>query len=365
MPRLGFSVRGMDEAALKELDEFTNVFREQGWEPGHRQNVNRYERYYLDLCAALGVEPWPADPKVVSQLMVAYCMHNKSVATLDALQSAIRVSQRHRDFPEWTKPQEACMAMVKRGLRKKYRAPTKRKLPITLNVLEKLLDGSAWDTDLRAFQFSVMMLVAHDSCLRLKELLALRWSDISWVMGADGSPEAVRIRIRVSKSRYEEAAETLEIPVYHVQGKPMCAVAFLWAYMHDSRALSRRGADMEAFLFPNVRTGQGEQPRQTFVSWVQSRLQACGFDSAEYGGHSFRAGGATDLFKGNAPETVIRMIGRWRSREAYLIYIRLDPSQKAAIVSKAFSQAYFQMCEAALLSSSASSITAACDASER
>jgi integrase len=255
--------------------------------------------------------------------------------------------------------------MVKRGLRKKYRAPEKRKAPITLNILAKLVHGLNFQQDLKAFQFSAMMFTAHDACLRLKELLALRWSDISWVTKA-GQPTKVRIRIRVSKSRYEEAAETLEIPLYQLEGHPLCAVSFLWAYMSDSRVQGRQGGDEEAFLFPNIRSGKGAQPRQAFVNWVQARLSVNGFTAAQFGGHSFRAGGATDLFKGHAPEVITRMIGRWRSREAYLLYIRFEPEQQATIVSEAYSQAYYQMCEAALLSKtkSAEVITAECDASE-
>lgn len=233
--------------------------------------------------------------------------------------------------------------MVKRGLRKTFRKPTQRKRPITLDVMLKLLHGLD-RRDLTILQYCTMMMVAHDACLRTKELLALRWSDVVWV-GTPSAITGVKLRIRVSKARHTEAAETLELTSYMLGEQALSGVHLLWTYMNDARSQARtRGGDKESFLFPNARTGDGEMPRNTFVSWVQTQLSRAGYDSSEFGGHSFRAGGATDLHAGKAPEAIVRMLGRWRSRETYLIYIRLDPSKRAADVSKAYSDAYTSAC---------------------
>jgi integrase len=195
--------------------------------------------------------------------------------------------------------------------------------------------------DMKTFQFVTMMFVCHDACLRLKELLALKWSDIEFIRFG-GNLQAMRIRIHVSKARHTEAPEFLTIPGYfNASGESMCGLTFLAAYMQDAAVLVRRGASMDSLLFPNVRTGQGAQPRETFVSFVRKRLAACGIlNPQDYGGHSFRAGGATDLFRGHAHEAVVKMLGRWRSHQAYLIYIRLDPSQSSELIAQAFSTAY-------------------------
>lgn len=339
MPRNRVSFSSLTGDQMREIEQETAHYYEQGREPGTMANLNRFRRYFTEVCTARGTTPWPAEPFDVACFLVAYCTRLESVQTIDQAHSAVRTGQREFSGTEWTKAQEAYMAMVKRGLRKRFRQPAKRKRPLTLDVMTSLVRGLDME-DLKTLQYTTLMFLAHDGCLRLKEALDLRWSDIEWVFGADGTPSAVRVRIRVSKARHVEAAETLEIGGYEVGGVYLCALRCLWVYMQDPEVLARQQGDGEAFLFPNIRTGNSALPRQAFVDWVQGRLAACGYDEKEFGGHSMRAGGATDLHEGHAPEVIARMLGRWRSREAYLIYIRLDPTKRAAAVSEAYSRAY-------------------------
>lgn len=341
MPRAPKSFGNMSEEQLRELEQRTAMYYQQGREPSTTANLDRYRRYYAELTTSRGKEPWPADPFDVACFLSAYCDSIQSVQSLDNAHSALRTGQRELCSVEWTKPQEAYMAMVKRGLRKKYRRPVHRKRPITLDVLVDLI-RELDVTQVNNLQYAAMMFLAHDACLRLKELLALRWSDIEWILDADGEPTGLKVVIRVSKARYEEAAETLELASYDVEGMSLSAIRWLCVYMHEEAVLKRQGGVEEAFLFPNVRatTAQTPVPRETFVEWVKARLLSAGYTTTEFGGHSFRAGGATDLHTGKAPEVIARMLGRWRSREAYLIYIRLDPSKRAADVSEAYTEAY-------------------------
>lgn len=329
---------GLSPSAIEDLAELTRAYHAKGREPSTMKNLCRYRGYYLKLCESLGVDPWPADPLVVSQYLVAYCTGLKSVQSIDQAHSAITTGQREIAGAEWTKSQLVYITMVKRGLRKEFRRETRRKRPITLAVLGRMIKSVDFST-FRELQFATMMFLAHDACLRCKELLSLRWSDITWVMEGDVAVGA-RIRIRVSKSRYDEAPEHIEIREYTLGGQDLCGVSLLWVYMHHATALQSQADDGEAFLFPNPATGTGATSRQTFVSWVQQQLNRVGLEAKAYSGHSFRAGGATDLFAGGVSEAVIRLLGRWRSREAYLIYIRLDPSEQARLTSAGFSRAF-------------------------
>lgn len=339
MPRKPTSYAHLSQEEIKDLETKTANYQEAAREPSTNKNRNHHQRLYTELCVARGKSPWPADTRDVAVFLVAECERLESVQSVDQMQSSIRTHNREVYGDEWTKPQLACLAMAKRGLRKRFRQPTRRKRPITLNILADLVRGLDMENTMN-LQYSTMMFVAHDACLRTKELLALRWSDITWVTDAAGEPTAMRIKLRVSKARYTEAAETLEVGGYTLGGIPVCGLQLLWFYMHDEAIMARTGGDQESFLFPNVRTGSGEVPRNSFITWVQSRLHKCGYKATEFAGHSFRAGGCTDMHEGNAPEQVARMLGRWRSRESYLIYIRLHPSKRAADVSQAFSSAY-------------------------
>jgi hypothetical protein len=54
-------------------------------------------------------------------------------------------------------------------------------------------------------------------------------------------------------------------------------------------------------------------------------------DPRQYSGHSFRAGGATDLFTARVPYNIIKKFGRWKS-DAAMKYYRdeLDISNSVA-----------------------------------
>jgi hypothetical protein len=63
-------------------------------------------------------------------------------------------------------------------------------------------------------------------------------------------------------------------------------------------------------------------------------LTSLNLDSSNYSLHSFRAGGATDLFKVGVPYPKIQKYGRWKS-DAALVYYR-DEIEIAASAAVAF-----------------------------
>ncbi|KAG8975874.1 hypothetical protein FRB90_009387, partial [Tulasnella sp. 427] len=65
-------------------------------------------------------------------------------------------------------------------------------------------------------------------------------------------------------------------------------------------------------------------------SWYLDRLKKL-FPQEGFGGHSLRAGGATELTIQGVPEALIRRIGRWSS-DAWERYIRVHPVLLAAIL---------------------------------
>jgi integrase len=346
MPRAVHSFARLSEEEALLLEDKTRAFHHASREPGTHRNVDRFVRYYEELCAARHRVPWPADPFDVACFLVKYCVDLESVASLSNALSAIRVTARERCGQTWNPAEEWYLKRVRRGLRKRYRARVKRKRPITQDILLRLLRASDLSS-LADAQMLTLGFLAHNACLRLKEVRDLHWSDISWVLGKDGQPTAVVLTIRVSKARYEEAEETVRIPFFRVRGRAICAAQLLWLYMHDGRVLHRQNGEGEAFLFPSLRSksAQTRIPRSQIVDkrgWFTLRLAKLGFEDGQFSGHSFRAGGATDLHTGNVPEVLGRLLGRWRSREAYLLYLRQDPQQQDVRVAAAFRAAWDQ-----------------------
>lgn len=67
-----------------------------------------------------------------------------------------------------------------------------------------------------------------------------------------------------------------------------------------------------------------------FVAEVHSALTRANLPTAEYASHSFRIGAATTAAAAGLEDSLIQTLGRWKS-SAYLVYIRMDPRQLAAV----------------------------------
>ena len=62
--------------------------------------------------------------------------------------------------------------------------------------------------------------------------------------------------------------------------------------------------------------------RESMVHNVHQALQTLGLETSHYAGHSFRIGAATTAAEQGIPDSMIKILGRWKS-EAFKTYIRL------------------------------------------
>ena len=73
-------------------------------------------------------------------------------------------------------------------------------------------------------------------------------------------------------------------------------------------------------------------PERSNTNWLRKQVkrvvERVGLNPKRYGNHSFRAGGATDLFVARVPYYAIKKAGRWKS-DAALVYYRDDDDVQA------------------------------------
>jgi len=205
-----------------------------------------------------------------------------------------------------------------------------------LRLLPYLNIADPWD-----FQVLVMMVVAHDGLLRAGELLNLRWGDVEWAEGGDAT-----LLVRVSKTTHDRPAESVALVDYVIPDLPchFSGARLLREYMRHRSADGSQ--DPDAFLFPARPGSRASAPatrKRQFVSRVQDLLAAAGFVSAEFSGHSFRSGGATDLWAAGVDPRSIQLQGRWRS-DAFWLYVRDNPAEHASRVRAAFSSCLLARC---------------------
>jgi hypothetical protein len=106
----------------------------------------------------------------------------------------------------------------------------------------------------------------------------------------------------------------------------------------DQQDLWNKGG---ARIFPASRgKGRFDFGKTASGTWFRGRIkrevEKVGLDPHYYSGHSFRAGGATDLFVARVPYPMIKKKGRWVSDVA-MVYFRDDDDIEEA-VSAAFAQ---------------------------
>ena len=68
---------------------------------------------------------------------------------------------------------------------------------------------------------------------------------------------------------------------------------------------------------------------------ARTLLTRAGYPAMRYAGHSYRSGGATDLWDSNRCRPLtLKIHGRWKS-DAYRLYIRDNPHKTAAEIAQA------------------------------
>ena len=71
------------------------------------------------------------------------------------------------------------------------------------------------------------------------------------------------------------------------------------------------------------------------IASLRRVLQEVGVDSSKYSGHSFRIGAATTAAKLGVSNSLIKILGRWRS-SAFMCYIRTSWEQLSQVSSLLF-----------------------------
>lgn len=134
------------------------------------------------------------------------------------------------------------------------------------------------------------------------------------------APRVLEVRIKASKTDPFRKGVSVFLGTTDCD---LCPVAAILGYM------VRWGANPGAFF----RFEDGKLlTRDRLVTRMREGLAQVGVNAAAYAGHSFRVGAATTAAQQGVPDSLIKMLGRWKSI-AYQEYIR-TPRATLCSVSK-------------------------------
>ena len=224
----------------------------------------------------------------------------------------------------------AKLNLVLKGIKKTRSAPTGKRAPITVDLLDAMVRvlakgyfGSYLDSMLQT-----VFLVAFFGFMRCGEFTCktdhfdynngLALADVKLNM----AHKDLSITLRSSKTDHCKKGVTIRL--YPQRKQILCPVQAVDRYMLHRSVISRNPKG-PFFIMPSG----GPLTRSEFIALLQSVLQHLGRARQDIKPHSFRIGAATSAAAAQVPDYLIKVLGRWSS-DSYQRYIRTSSVVVAA-----------------------------------
>lgn len=301
-------------------------------ESSHRTYKSAERRYY-DFCTNFSLTPFPTTENVLCYFVACLGQQGLAHSTIKTYLSGIRQVQIALGFPDVDHQAMPRLRQVLKGVQmtrgKEGRAP-KPRLPITPSVLRKMKEvwarqgdsyvnimlWAAAATTFFSFCRSGEMVVEKEDAYDPASHLSYR--DIA----VDNPKKPTMIALTLRQSKTDQARKGVKV-VIGSTGDDICPVSALLRY------LQARGKHPGPLFME-----ENGQPltKAKFISGIRAALTEARLPAKDYAGHSFRIGAATTAAAAGLEDSLIRTLGRWKS-SSYLLYIRIDPRQLAAVSS--------------------------------
>ena len=209
-----------------------------------------------------------------------------------------------------------------------------------MDLIIRIIDKLNLNND-RDLLIALLMLLCHNGLLRSGELFSgIQVKHIVW----DLTDNCFTLQLNRSKRNRSGGPEMIMVPDY--AGISAYKILRVWFDRHDL------WNQPDSFIIPRIGSRRNKSKHigrvkldftvngsiYTWRTWIAKACVSIGLDPSKYSGHSFRAGGATDLFTARVPFDIIKKMGRWKSDSSCRRYYR-DDLDIADAVSKAFGMA--------------------------
>ncbi|RXW11687.1 hypothetical protein EST38_g14168 [Candolleomyces aberdarensis] len=203
---------------------------------------------------------------------------------------------------------------------------TRRKMPITLPVLQDLLRHLQPDTNPGHLGVYAAACVAFSGFLRCGEFTvkagkAFSTSNQPTRRSIEFHPDLsnpTHARLNLPASKTDPFRKGVSIYLAAAPGATTCPVTAL------KRLFAEDPSDPDGPLFHNP--DGSPLSREFFIETIRLALQAAGYKSKDFAGHSFRRGAASSAAAAGCQDHEIQLLGRWLS-DAYKVYIDIDQNR--------------------------------------
>lgn len=296
--------------------------------------ININERY-LDFCCSIKLLGYPPSYTTIAGFISMFVeQHKGSAKSVNNIVSAIHVMCHYVKVNWLSEGETYQLNKIKKELHINDSIAIKRRSPIGLGIIRFAMIN-VWNlNDMVDILTATMSLCAHNGLLRAQDLFCgIKVKHISW----DLKGKSITIHIKPGKVSKDGCG-------FKVYIKDFIGPSF-YKLIHHWFNINHLWYKNELYIFPKIIIPTKTFPIQTmdfhqntsrpwFLKQITSMLTSLNLDCNLYSLHSFRAGGATDLFRIGVPYPKIQKYGRWKS-DAALVYYR-DEMEIATNVAIAF-----------------------------
>lgn len=264
--------------------------------------------HFLDWCGSQDRSALPASPETVALYLTALASTHRP-ATITRRLTAITKAHQAKGLPSPATVQELAVGETLKGIRRTLGVAQKAKTPLlTADLLQVL---AHLPPDLAGTRDRALLLVGYAGAFRRSELAALQLEDVAWVQ------EGAVLTLRRSKTDQQGQGRQVALPRgAHAQTCPVRALRTWIEQAPLTKGALFRPVDRHA------RLRAGRLHPDAVGAIVQRALQRAGFEAGKYGGHSLRAGFATQAAKNGATAfDIMRQTGH-RSVQTVSRYVR-------------------------------------------
>lgn len=292
--------------------------------PSTRSSYSTGWACYVTFCLQSRINPTPFN----QDWIMAFIVHAKdslhlAPATIRLYLSGIQHQFRLMSINSPTLLSIPAVRLLLRGISKCSPAPSSARLPISIDILSKLISilrhgcFSPFDD----LTMEVICLSAFFGFLRCSEYtvpsiasfptLGIRCSDLKLI------PDSHFILfLRISKTDQLRQGQCIQLSKIN---SPLCPFTSMLKYIAERKAISSSDP-----LFIN--SSRSIVSRHWFSTHLSTVVSRAGLPSQFYTPHSFRIGAATSAAKANINQHLIKNMGRWTS-SAVESYIRSSSSE--------------------------------------
>ena len=306
--------------------QIAQFFLFNGLGPASRATYEAKLRSYLHFCLSVAkVRPFPASQDILLFYVTDRAKNGVQWSTIRGHLAAIKSA--HIDLGlDLDMTQFASLQRMLVGIKRFQGVQPDSRLPITYNILCKMLFHLQPKSNLTKAIFRAAFSLAYFGILRVSEFAAaipvdqtklLRHENIT-LLPDKRHPNLMQLHLKASKTDVFRKGITIPIPCVCANSQ-ICAVH----EMQNLLSFQPQATDQSPlFIFPN-----GDLlNRKTVASMLKALTKKCGLAKGRYKAHSFRKGAASTLAAAGIPDSTIQTMGRW-STDCYKIYINLSQSQ--------------------------------------